>query len=115
MSCHSTSQHPLQEPNYALLGHMDNPDSRGVERIPPESQPTQLGPFDREAHYFTEPLLRTRAMFSIYDLVLILNILTLLVLSAVTIPVIPPHSPGGKERIYPWLFYGARIAIFVSV
>ncbi|TBU52681.1 P-loop containing nucleoside triphosphate hydrolase protein [Dichomitus squalens] len=94
---------------------MDNPGGTGAERLPPESQPRDIHPFDRESRHSIESPSKTNAMFSIYDLVLTLDVLALLVLFAVTIPVVPPHFPSRERRIYPWLFYGARIAAFALV
>ncbi|KAM5539773.1 hypothetical protein V8D89_006586, partial [Ganoderma adspersum] len=54
-------------------------------------------------------------MFSIYDLALSATVSVLLALSAMTTPNDSPPSPSRRDRVYSWLFYGARISIFVLV
>ena len=86
------------------MHHLGSPDSG-----PPQRRLVQY--FDQEFHGL--PSKRER-MFSVYDLALSSTVSVLLALSAITTPNDSRQSPSRRDRVYSWLFYGARVSILVS-
>ncbi|KAI1790046.1 P-loop containing nucleoside triphosphate hydrolase protein [Ganoderma leucocontextum] len=85
-------------------------DSGDTSVVRPQQRSVQ--PFDQELH---QPPSKREEMFNIYDLALSATVSVLLALSALTTPIYPPQSPNRRDRIYAWLFYGARISVLALV